>query len=39
MARITTVIIEPVSFPNMMGMGPINTTPPVLTSPVLDAVP
>ncbi len=31
--------MEPVSFPNMMGMGPIRITPPVLTSPVLDAVP
>jgi hypothetical protein len=39
MARINTVIIEPVTFPNMIGMGPISITPPVLTSPVLDAVP
>ena len=32
MARITVVTMKPLSLPNMMGMGPIRITPPVLTS-------
>lgn len=36
MARITAITINPLSFPKIMGMGPINITPPVLTSLVLD---
>jgi hypothetical protein len=32
MTKITAVTMKPLSLPNMMGMGPIRITPPVLTS-------
>jgi hypothetical protein len=35
MAIITVVIMVLLSLPNIMGMGPISMTPPVLTSPDL----
>ena len=31
-ARITAATMVPLSLPNMMGIGPIRITPPVLTS-------
>jgi hypothetical protein len=31
-ANITANIISPLSFPNIIGMGPIKITPPVLIS-------
>ena len=35
MAMITVVTMVLLSFPNMIGIGPINMTPPVFTSLVL----
>lgn len=39
MAKITAIIMKLLSVPNIMGMGPIKITPPVLTSLVFEVAP
>ena len=36
MAIITAIMVKLLSFPNMIGIGPIKITPPLLTSLVLE---